>query len=94
MNIHRRSSFGCHIADSDVEPEFFVREMNSGGRGEHSPQLLSSASVREPWGWCWWVLAGGGSCSLMGGHGLVFGCRSQPRWVWHDVALPRLGPVS
>jgi len=38
-NIHHHSSFGCHVVDSDMEPEFFVREMNS--RGEVSTHLGS-----------------------------------------------------
>ena len=29
--IRRRSSFGCHVADSDVAPEMCVKEMKEGG---------------------------------------------------------------
>jgi len=36
----------------------------------------------------------GGGLHFLGGHGLVFGCHSQPHWVWHDMVLPCLGPVS
>jgi len=51
-------------------------------------------------GWWWFVftygqsyLFVGGDLCLLGGCGLVFGCRSWPCWVWHDMVLPHLGPV-
>ena len=44
--IHRHSSFGCHVADSDVAPEMCVEKMKEGGDrgltcGRRQSQALS-----------------------------------------------------
>ena len=31
QHIHRHSSFGCHVADSDVAPKMCVEKMKEGG---------------------------------------------------------------
>jgi len=36
----RRSSFGCHVAHSDVAPGFHIREVSGGGRRACSPWFL------------------------------------------------------
>jgi len=59
MNIHHRLSFGCHVTDSNMEPEFFVREMNSGGEvSTHlgSCHLLLFVSCGDGAGGFWLVV--------------------------------------
>jgi len=70
MDVRHRSSFGCHVANSDVAPGSRVREVSGGGRWASHLGSLSSGSVRA----CW--------PSFVGRGGLFCVLR---RWVWCDL---------
>ena len=83
MTAGCRSSFGCHIAHSDVAPGFRIRELNGGGRWA-SPCFLvvcfcscMLTVICEPWRM---VVV----CFVIGRVwcGVVMLCRCRVQWWW------------
>jgi len=87
--------FGCHVAVSDVAPEFCVREMGGGGEVSlpctHRIHLIMLCCSH----WVWWhgihwvgLLSSSSVCGclpLFASHGAWFCCWRS--WVLCDMAL-------